>query len=78
MDCCILSYLFWTGLMLTGIVVFLNFFKKKIFAALCSKMSKGPLLRKEKKELFSRLNDAVKKAGPKKLKVRTGSYLFLD
>jgi hypothetical protein len=53
--------------------VFLNFFKKKIFAALCSKMSKGPLLRKEKKELFSRLNDAVKKAGPKKLKVRTGS-----
>jgi hypothetical protein len=64
--------------MLAGIIVFLNFFKKKIFAALCSKMSKGPLLRKEKKELFSRLNDAVKKAGPKKLKVRLGSYLYLD
>jgi hypothetical protein len=44
-------------------------FRKKIFAAFCSNMAKGPLLRTEKKILFQPLNEQAKKAGPNKLKV---------
>ncbi len=59
----------WIAGIILGVYLLFQYFKKNIFAAFCANMSKGPLFRKEKGELFSRLNEQAKKAGPKKLKV---------
>ena len=76
MECCTLTCLAWASLMIVGLLFVLNFFKKKIFAALCSRMAKGPLMKKEKKAFFSRLNDEVRKAGSRKLKVWSSKLSF--
>ncbi len=66
---CGLSCLAWTAGIILGIYLLFQYFKKNIFAAFCSNMAKGPLFRKEKGDLFSRLNAQAKKVGPNKLKV---------
>ena len=72
MDCNASDLLTWISavvVVLVGLGLVAKIFKKKIFASMCSKMAKGPLLKPEKKRLFQRLDSAAKEAGPKKLKV---------
>jgi len=65
----LLSFLTWFGLAFAIVFFLFRYYNKRFFAAFCSNMSKGPLFRKEKKELFARLNDEASKAKSKKLKV---------
>ena len=72
MDCNASDLLIWISAVVVGLVglgLAAKVFKKKIFAAMCSKMAKGPMLKPEKKKLFQRLELAAKNAGPKKLMV---------
>ena len=69
MDCSITTCLTWLTIGFVGLAIVFRIFRKRIFAAFCSNMSKGPMLRAEKKKLFQPLNEAAQKAGPGKLKV---------
>ena len=69
MDCSITACLTWLTVGFVGFAILFRIFRKRIFAAFCSNMSKGPMLRAEKKKLFRSLNEAATKAGPGKLKV---------
>ena len=73
-DCGLSCFAWFAGIIL-GVYLLFQYFKKNIFAAFCSNMAKGPMFRKEKGELFIRLNEQAKKAGPKKLKV---TYFALE
>ena len=64
-----LNILAWVALGMLAAFLAFRQFKKRIFAAFCSHMSKGPMFRKEKHQLFSKLNEQAKKAAPRKLKV---------
>ena len=69
MDYNISFCLTWLTIAFVGLAIVFRTFRKRIFAAYCSNMSKGPRLRGEKKKLFQPMNEAAKKAGPGKLKV---------
>ena len=70
MDCSITACLTWLTVGFVGFAILFRIFRKRIFAAFCSNMSKGPMLRAEKKKLFQSLNEAAMKAGPGKLRVQ--------
>ena len=69
MSCDITNCLKWSVIGLVCLAVVFRIFRKWVFAAFCSNMSKGPLLHPEKAKLFEPLNEQAKKAGPHKLKV---------
>jgi hypothetical protein len=47
----------------------LKVFQKKLFAAFCSYMARGPRFVEQKKKLFAKLNDQAKKASSYQLRV---------
>ena len=69
MSCNITNCLKWSIIGFVCLAVVFKIFRKKVFAAFCSNMFKGPLLCPAKAKLFEPLNEQAKKAGPHKLKV---------
>jgi hypothetical protein len=63
------SWLSWIGLFLFGLFGIFKIFQKKIFAAFCSFMARGPRFVEHKKKLFERLNEQAERSGSNLLKV---------
>jgi hypothetical protein len=69
------SCLSWTSLLAFVLFGLFKLFQKKLFAAFCSFMARGPRFVEQKKKLFARLNDQAEKASSYQLKV--SFYFFV-